>query len=117
MNRVKTRALFIEKMKKSLISRKNEMLGILSEQSQESISDGQVQDSGDEALYLTMEKLQNSLQQNEMDEVRLIDDALDRINRGEYGVCTECSNPIPEKRLETFPYAARCVACQEKFEQ
>ena len=93
------------------------MIGSLSHQSQEKVSDGQVQDSGDEALSLSMEKLQNSLQQNEMDEVRLIDDAFERIERNEYGICIECGNPIPEKRLETFPYASRCVACQEKFEQ
>lgn len=114
---VKNRAEFIETMKNNLIQRRSEMAGRLSNQSQEKVSDGQVQDSGDEALSLSMEKLQNTLQQSEMDEIRLIDDALERINRGDYGVCMECGNPIPEKRLETFPYAARCVACQEKLEQ
>lgn len=104
-------------MKNMLLHRRKEMIGSLSNQSQEKVSDGQVQDSGDEALSLSMEKLQNTLQQSEMDEVRLIDDAFERINRNEYGICTECGNPIPEKRLETFPYASRCVACQEKFEQ
>jgi DnaK suppressor protein len=114
---VKNRVTFIEAMKKNLIHRRSEMVGTLSKQSQEKVSDGQVQDSGDEALSLSMEKLQNTLQQTEMDEVRLIDDALERIERDEYGVCIECASPIPEKRLETFPFAARCVACQEKLEQ
>ncbi len=114
---MKNRAQFIETMKKSLLQRRGEMAGRLSNQSQEKVSDGQVQDSGDEALSLSMEKLQNTLQQSEMDEIRLIDDALERIGREEYGVCMECASPIPEKRLETFPYAARCVACQEKLEQ
>jgi DnaK suppressor protein len=113
---VKNRAKFIDIMKEKLIQRRSEMVGSLSMQSQEKVSDGQVQDSGDEALSLSMEKLQNTLQQSEMDEVRLIDNALERINRNEYGVCIDCGNPIPEKRLETFPYAARCVACQEKLE-
>ncbi|KKQ12082.1 MAG: TraR/DksA family transcriptional regulator [Candidatus Babeliales bacterium] len=114
---MKNRAQFIEMMKKNLLQRRSEMAGRLSNQSQEKVSDGQVQDSGDEALSLSMEKLQNTLQQSEMDEIRSIDDAFERINRDEYGVCMECGSPIPEKRLETFPYASRCVACQEKFEQ
>ena len=114
---MKNRAQFIEEMKNNLLQRRGEMSGRLSNQSQDKVSDGQVQDSGDEALSLSMEKLQNTLQQSEMDEIRRIDEAFERIERGEYGACMECSNPIPEKRLETFPYAARCVACQEKFEQ
>ena len=114
---MKNRATFIEAMKKNLIYRRSEMAGKLSKQSQEKVSDGQVQDSGDEALSLSMEKLQNTLQQTEMDEIRLIDDALERIEKDEYGVCIDCASPIPERRLETFPFAARCVACQEKLEQ
>jgi DnaK suppressor protein len=114
---VKNRAQFIEAMKKNLLQRRGEMAGRLSNQAQDKVSDGQVQDSGDEALSLSMEKLQNTLQQSEMDEIRHIDDAFERIERSEYGICTECGNPIPEKRLETFPYASRCVACQEKLEQ
>lgn len=113
---MKNRMAFIEAMKKNLLQRRSEMVGTLTNQSHDKVSDGQVQDSGDEALSLSMEKLQNTLQQSEMDEIRLIDSALERIACGEYGICMDCGNPLPEKRLETFPYAARCVACQEKFE-
>ncbi len=83
----------------------------------EKVSDGQVQDSGDEALSLTMESLQNSLQKTELDELNLIDGALTRIERGEYGVCIDCGEPISERRLENFPYAARCIVCQEALEK
>lgn len=113
---MKDRVLFIDKMKKNLQYRRAEMLGQLNQLANEKVSDGQVQDSGDEALSISMEHLQSSLQQTDMDEIRLIDGALERICRQEYGVCIDCANPIPEKRLENFPYAARCVACQEKFE-
>lgn len=113
---MKDRALFINTMKKNLLQRKSEMLGQLNQLASEKVSDGQVQDSGDEALSISMEHLQSSLQQSDMDEIRLIENALERISKKEYGVCIDCANPIPEKRLENFPYAARCVACQEKFE-
>jgi len=114
---VKQRLEFIQRIKKNLLGRKADMSDQLSKLSHEKVSDGQVQDSADEALLLSMEKLQNSLQQTEMDELRLIENALTRIDKGEYGVCVDCGEQISERRLENFPYAARCIVCQEAFEQ
>ena len=45
--------------------------------------------------------------------LREIDDALQRIEQGTYGVCLECEEPISVKRLEAVPWARYCVACQE----
>lgn len=111
------RAAFLKRMKLGLIKRKSEMANALSGLTSDKVSDGQVQDTGDEALVITMEKLQNSLQQADVDELRLIDDAINRVDSGEYGICIDCGEQISEKRLETFPYAARCISCQETFEQ
>ena len=63
-----------------------------------------------------MEKLQSSLQKTEIEELKLIEDSLDRIKRGEYGICIDCNEPISERRLENYPYAARCIVCQEILE-
>jgi len=41
-------------------------------------------------------------------------DALQRIDDGIYGTCTDCGKVVPEGRLEAKPEAARCVACQGK---
>ena len=35
--------------------------------------------------------------------------ALKRIDEGTYGICVTCGNPIPEKRLEAIPWAARVM--------
>lgn len=43
-----------------------------------------------------------------------IDAALQRLDDGTYGRCTECGNEIAPDRLEALPYAALCVACQEQ---
>lgn len=114
---MKLRAEFIEKIKKLLVERKNDMTAQLLDIANDKVSDGQVQDSGDEALSLTMETLQNSLQKSEIDELNLINNALMRIENGEYGVCIDCGEPISERRLEHFPYAARCISCQEALEK
>jgi DnaK suppressor protein len=114
---VKQRAELIEKIKKALLKRKNDIENQLSKQTHEKLTDGVVQDTADEVQSLSMENLQSSLQRTEIDELHLMVDALSRIERGEYGVCIDCGEPISEKRLESFPYAARCIVCQEAFEQ
>lgn len=49
-------------------------------------------------------------------ELRKINDALARMDKGEYGVCVECGEDIPKKRLMAQPYSSLCVECQEKME-
>lgn len=40
-----------------------------------------------------------------------------RVEKGTYGTCVDCGKPIPEGRLEARPEAARCVACQAKYDR
>jgi DnaK suppressor protein len=47
------------------------------------------------------------------DELSAIDDALQRLAQGSYGICTSCGGPISEGRLEVMPYAVTCVDCAE----
>jgi DnaK suppressor protein len=49
--------------------------------------------------------------------LRLIEAALQRWQQGEYGCCEECGEDIPLKRLEVVPWAAFCVACQQRFDR
>jgi len=46
-----------------------------------------------------------------------IDEALERINRGEYGYCEETGEPIGIKRLEARPVATLTVEAQERHER
>jgi DnaK suppressor protein len=46
-----------------------------------------------------------------------IEEALARLDAGEYGTCFECAGEISERRLQALPFAARCQACEEKREQ
>ena len=51
------------------------------------------------------------------DYVMALEDALRRIDKGTYGVCEECSEKIPPRRLEAFLAARLCVKCQSKLER
>ncbi|MGB0212214.1 TraR/DksA family transcriptional regulator [Algiphilus sp.] len=50
-------------------------------------------------------------------EIRDIDAALTRLAEGHFGICVDCGDAIPAARLNAYPSAARCVACQEQFER
>lgn len=47
----------------------------------------------------------------------LIDDALGRIDSGEYGECDECGGEVAPGRLEAMPFSRLCVTCQDEFER
>jgi RNA polymerase-binding transcription factor DksA len=49
-------------------------------------------------------------------EMREIRDAMERIYRGNYGICVSCEERIPEERLARIPQARCCVDCQSELE-
>jgi DnaK suppressor protein len=49
-------------------------------------------------------------------EIQAIDEALERIGEGTYGVCDGCGAAISEPRLEAIPYAQFCLNCQRNEE-
>ena len=55
-------------------------------------------------------------QERDQLELRDIDDALDRMDKGRYGECVDCGVDIPLNRLQAQPAAPRCLKCQSVFE-
>jgi len=45
--------------------------------------------------------------------LRMIDEALLKMESGEYGECDTCGKQIQTKRLEAVPWARLCIECQE----
>jgi RNA polymerase-binding protein DksA len=58
-----------------------------------------------------------SLSENVKDILKRVNEALDRIESGNYGICEICGSPIPEERLQALPYANLCIACKQKEEK
>ena len=54
---------------------------------------------------------------SESQRLRDVIDALDRIERGTYGICEGSGRLIPMKRLEAFPSARYCIEYQQEIEQ
>jgi DnaK suppressor protein len=53
----------------------------------------------------------------EREKLHAIDEALLRINEGEYGICEECEEEIPLGRLKAMPFARHCVRCKADLEK
>lgn len=57
------------------------------------------------------------LNDREREKLHAIDEALLRIEEGEYGVCEECEEEIPLGRLKAMPFARHCVRCKSELEK
>lgn len=49
--------------------------------------------------------------------IQEIDVSLERMDKGDYGYCLRCQQPIQTKRLKALPWASCCLRCQEAIEQ
>lgn len=56
----------------------------------------------------------DQLDEIERAELIKIDAALNRIENGSFGICSECSGAIGEKRLKAVPFATICIDCKEE---
>lgn len=77
----------------------------------------QAADPVDQAQSLTAAEVTISVLNSEHEKKLAIDNALESIERGEYGICQECGEAIGQKRLAAVPWAARCVACQNERDE
>ena len=74
------------------------------------------QDIADKASNSYAKEFLFSLSNSERELLRLMDDALVRIEDKRFGVCLSCEEEMNQKRLEAVPWARHCLACQEKQE-
>jgi DnaK suppressor protein len=75
------------------------------------------QDPADMAANAYTKELLISMSANDRKLLQLIDEALERVERGEYGECVNCGEPLTEKRLDAVPWARYCLKCQDLQER
>ena len=77
---------------------------------------GQVHDSAEESVADMVADLDIAVISREVAELKDIELALLRMRGAGYGRCIDCGDAIEIQRLEASPAAARCVDCQNRFE-
>jgi RNA polymerase-binding protein DksA len=74
-------------------------------------------DSGDEAMASALADFNITIVDRQVQGMRDIEAALQRVKDGEYGTCIDCGDDIAFTRLQAYPTAKRCIVCQEKRER
>ena len=109
----------VENFKRKLLEMRRDLLGQVERKklySKEVGEDG-IPDSGDVAAYSYSKEVLMGLGENERTKLRLVEEALTKIEEGTYGVCERCEEAIPVKRLELLPFTRYCVQCQSELEK
>jgi DnaK suppressor protein len=109
----------VETFKRKLLEMRRDLLGQVERKklySKEVGEDG-IPDSGDVAAYSYSKEVLMGLGENERTKLRLVEEALAKIDEGTYGACERCEEPIPVKRLELLPFTRYCVQCQTELER
>lgn len=111
---------FNEKMKESLLELKKQILDqlVATNADFKQIVEGmESKDVIDVAADDIDRKLLETMGTQDLNRVKLIDNALARIEQGKYGLCVKCGHKIPQARLEAIPYALMCIECKSADEK
>jgi len=109
----------IEKIRKKLDEQKRQLLaeaeGTINDSMNPEIEN--FPDMGDQAAAESDRSFVLRLRGREQRYIRKIDEAVERIEKGTYGICESCGEPIGVKRLEARPVTTLCIECKTRQEE
>ena len=71
-------------------------------------------DMADQASGNNEVHIQLKLKQTDAKILQAIEEALQRMEKGTYGICRDCGDPIAPARLQAIPWTRVCIACKQK---
>lgn len=109
----------VAKFKKMLLTERERLLNnaASSKKNDLAVSSDDLADEADLASAELTQGVVFNLRQKEKQMLADIDEALAKLESGEYGTCEECGDEIPARRLELFPTARLCIQHQEEKER
>ena len=109
----------VNKIREKLLQNRAELMKIL--QSSQAIERdvGELSFSNEIDLASSLEgrEMMFHLSSRDRNEMKMIEDALFKIDRGLYGICESCAKKISMKRLQILPLSTLCIECQESLER
>ncbi len=104
-----------EKLKKEL---KEIEIGLMRVAQSEAAGENAYEDSYADSGTATFERERDlSLERNVRDLLSRVEIALNKIEKGNFGICSHCGREIGFQRLEALPYADLCIECKKKEEK
>jgi DnaK suppressor protein len=110
---------YVKRMKTALLDMKKEILEHLAAENDEFneiIEDTDPKDLADIASDDIDRRILEALGNQELKTLKLVENALSRIENGRYGKCIRCDQKIPKERLDAIPYAVLCIKCKQSEE-
>ena len=109
----------LQEYKKRLLGKRQELLGLLTkvEQDGRAADEEGTQDLADKASSSYAKEFLFHQSSSERTTLQAVEEALRRIDEGDYGECILCGGPMDSKRLEAVPWARHCVPCQENVDR
>ena len=84
---------------------------------QQASGDGAGDDQADAGSKTFEREQELSIANNRRDLLVQMERAMERLDKGTYGRCESCQQPIPKARLQAFPSATLCVKCKQREER
>jgi DnaK suppressor protein len=104
-----------EEFRRGLIEKRSELLTLLGLPVPEQ-GPAEPEDEMEKVVTSHEEYVAVSLSNLAREELQWIEEALERIETGGYGVCLECGESIAQKRLQSVPWARFCLSCEQRRE-
>ena len=109
----------LEYFKEILKSRKEQIQKNLSgvQEEMNELQSQELNDEGDYAAANSDSLVEGAIVIQQQKELQEIENALQKIENGEYGICEMCEDPIGFQRLKVKPHAVYCIDCREIVEK
>ena len=107
----------IKKLKDKLLAAKEEILNKEKELEQYCLDKNELSDPLDEASENIQKSTELRFRNREIFYLKKINKTLDKMDRDEYGCCSECDESIGFERLWARPVADMCINCKEESEK
>jgi DnaK suppressor protein len=106
------------KIRERLLAKRSDLLKLIqsSKSLERDVGDLTFSNEIDLASSLEGREMLFQLTSRDRNELRLIEEALFRINEGTFGACESCEEQISLKRLQIMPLTPLCISCQEAAE-
>src|ERR1043165_4396242 len=112
-----------QELDRLIVTRRNALVGEIREDARKTRPErlgevaGEVADAGDESVAALIAELDQAEWSRDLDELRGLEAAHERIENGGDGECVDCGRDIGFERLRATPIAIRCIDCQTRHEK
>ena len=117
VNKETLTATELKEIKKHLLQLKEEAMARLKDKKNMDMPEAEVGDPIDDASRSIDKEILFELSGNAHNTIEQIEAALRKMDKGIYGRCEYCRQPIPKKRIKALPFARYCVNCQHSNER